>query len=97
MRPRIALILLLAGSHLALPSLAADDPIGIESCTSCHGPAGRSPAAMPVLAGRPAAEIAEKLAGFRNGTLTGTIMHRLAAPLSDGDIAALGAAVAAWK
>ncbi len=65
------------------------------SCLTCH--AGDSPdgAGIPVIVGRPAAEIAQALMGFRDGTRAGTVMPRLARGYDDAEIALIARWIAA--
>lgn len=68
------------------------------SCSGCHGPAGRSPGAMPSIYGRTAASIAETLRDFRDGKRPSTVMVRFAKGYTDAEIDAVAAEVAAnWK
>lgn len=73
-------------ASLRLQSLAA-------TCAACHGTAGRQPpgAEVPGLAGRPAAELVERLRAFRRGAVPSTVMQQLARGYSDAQIEALGA------
>ena len=65
---------------------AAAPPPGASSCSGCHG------GALPVLAGRPAAETAATLDAFRTGTRPATVMNRIA----KGFTPAESQAIAAW-
>ena len=77
---------LLLAAVLALPSVAAAQPAGAPAstsylagtCTNCHGTQGRSPGAMPSLAGMPQATIVEQMKLFRDGKRPATIMHQIA-------------------
>jgi cytochrome c553 len=60
-----------------------------ESCTSCHGPKGRSAGAIPTIAGMAAKDIATALTEYRDGARTGSIMGRLSGALGDAEIAAI--------
>jgi cytochrome c553 len=91
--PRVAVLGLLcaaAGVHaqdaktLAVRSLAA-------SCAQCHGTDGHAVtgSAVPGLAGKPAAEIADRLKAFQRGERPSTIMQQLAKGYSDAQIEAL--------
>lgn len=66
---------------------AAPDPLA-GACPVCHGAAS---AAVPPLDALSAAQIEAALRAYRDGSLPGTAMPRLAAALSDGQIAALAA------
>lgn len=64
------------------------------SCFSCHGPAGRSPDAIPGINGKSAAFIDSSMKAFRDGTRTATIMQRIARGYSDAEIAAMAKYIA---
>jgi cytochrome subunit of sulfide dehydrogenase len=51
-----------------------DAPPGASGCSGCHG--GVAP--LPVLAGRPAADIVSAMAAFRAGERPATVMTRIA-------------------
>ena len=63
------------------------------TCAACHGTDGRAPegAALPGLAGMPAAQLAEQMRAFKSGARTGTVMPQLAKGFSDAQIDALAA------
>lgn len=46
------------------------------SCEGCHGPHGRSPGAIPPLAGRSEEYLRESMEGFRSGERQATVMGR---------------------
>lgn len=79
---------LLLASLLALPPVAAAQSAGAPAstsmsylagtCTNCHGTQGRSPGAMPSLAGMPQATLVEQMRQFRDGKRPATIMHQIA-------------------
>lgn len=56
------------------------------SCTGCHGAASARPGGLPQLRGLSAKTIQDSLLGFRDGTLPGTLMPRLARGYSDLEI-----------
>lgn len=95
--PVIAALALIAPWLAATPALAqnapAPQPVSVEmlagACTACHGPEGRSPGAIPTIAGKPEAELLEHLRGFKSGDLQGTIMNRHAVGYSDSELQAL--------
>ncbi|MFC6487045.1 c-type cytochrome [Nitratireductor sp. GCM10026969] len=59
-------------------------------CASCHGTEGRSPGAIPPLAGTPRAVLAARLSAFKAGDdPDATIMSRIAAGYSDDELEAL--------
>ena len=62
------------------------------SCAACHGTEGRAvDAAVPGLAGLPAAYIAGQMKAFKSGSRPATVMHQLARGYSDAQIDALAA------
>jgi cytochrome c553 len=69
------------------------------TCAQCHGTDGRSAetgsAAVPSLAGLPAAQLVAQMTAFKNGTRSGTVMPQLAKGFSDAQIAQLAAWFAA--
>lgn len=69
------------------------------SCAGCHGPDGRAPAGSPIpgLAGRPQAELTERMLAFKAGRRSGTVMPQLARGYSDTDIVAMAAWFAEQK
>ena len=69
-----------------------------QVCAACHGADGNSPSpANPSLAGQSADYITRQLAHFKAGVRPSPIMQPMAAPLSDADMAALGAYFAQQK
>ena len=56
------------------------------NCANCHGPQGRSGAAVPSLAGLPSRYIVEQMQAFKSGTRPATIMHQLAKGYTDSQI-----------
>ena len=73
-------ILLLATGFLLAPVALADDlsraAMLSASCEGCHGTHGRSPGAIPPIAGKPADYLREAMEGFRSGDKEGTVMGR---------------------
>jgi cytochrome subunit of sulfide dehydrogenase len=61
------------------------------TCANCHGTNGHAVGGMPVLAGRPRAELARVMRDFRDGRRPATIMNQLAKGFTDGQIEALSA------
>jgi cytochrome subunit of sulfide dehydrogenase len=61
------------------------------SCATCHGTQGKSApgSSVPGLAGRPAAELVDVMAQFKDGKRPATIMHQIAKGFSEAEIAAL--------
>lgn len=94
--------LLLAG--VALPATAQDaKALQVRSlaatCANCHGTHGRAVegAAVPGLAGMPAAYLVEQLKAFKAGTRPATVMHQLAKGYSDAQVDQIAAYYAAQK
>ena len=56
------------------------------NCANCHGPQGRSGAAVPSLAGLPSRYIVEQMQAFKAGTRPATIMQQLAKGYTDSQI-----------
>ena len=76
----------------AKPDLAKAQQIATQVCAACHGADGNSVAAAnPNLAGQDADYITLQLAHFKAGIRVNPTMQAMAAPLSDGDMHALGA------
>ena len=56
------------------------------SCEGCHGTGGRSPGAIPAIAGKSAKYLREVLEGFRSGEKEATVMGRHATGYTDEEI-----------
>ena len=69
------------------------------TCANCHGTQGRAVdgAAVPGLAGMPAAYIVEQLKAFKAGTRPATVMQQLAKGFSDSQVEQVAAYFAAQK
>ncbi len=88
---------------LVLVPAAAQDAAALRmrtlaaTCSSCHGTDGHTVAgaAVPGLAGRPAAEVAGLLRAFKRGERSPTVMHQIAKGYDDAQIDALAAYFAA--
>lgn len=80
----LGVVLLVAGS------VAADEDVPgralAATCTGCHGPQGRSVSEIPTLSGRAAAELAQLLRDFRDGTRAGSVMPQHAKGYDDAQI-----------
>ena len=79
---------------------AADNSLGRDiaaNCANCHGTNGRSVGVMPVLAGRPQAELVLIVREFRDGKRPSTVMQQLAKGYNDAQIDAVAAYLAAQK
>lgn len=68
-----------------------------RNCMGCHGPDGKSPGKVPVIAGKPADELAKKMEEFRDGKRESTMMHRLMKGFADDDIRKLAEYFASKK
>jgi cytochrome c553 len=94
----------LAATALVLPAAAQDaGALRVKAlaatCANCHGTQGRAVdgAAVPGLAGMPAAYMVEQVKAFRSGTRPATVMHQLAKGYSDLQIEQVSAYFAAQK
>ena len=87
----------------ATPAVAGDAAAGeaafnSKGCSGCHGAGGHSQIpGNPVLAGKGAAYIKEKLAGYKSGTIKNPTMNAMAGMLSDADIDNVAAYLGAQK
>lgn len=96
----LALAVAMAGAIYAQAASAqnANPQLLTVSCSGCHGPAGRSPGAMPSLYGRTPDSIAQALRDFRDGKRPSTVMVRFAKGYTDAEIDAVAREIAAnWK
>lgn len=98
LRWKLVLTLLgLVGSSAFAQPPAALDAASLRArslaatCAACHGTDGHaiSDPAVPGLAGRPAAELAQQLKDFRSGARPGTVMPQLAKGYDDAQISAI--------
>ncbi|NNM73350.1 cytochrome C [Enterovirga sp. DB1703] len=64
-------------------------PPGASSCSGCHASRPAAGLAVPWIAGRPAAEIADLMAAFRAGERSGTVMTRIARGFSPEETRAI--------
>ena len=60
-----------------------------DACAACHGTDGKSPGAIPALAGKSAAYITQRMLEFKAGAREGTVMNRIARGYDDAEIAAI--------
>lgn len=91
---RLALGMVIACSLLpvaARPLAAADIPPAVLAapCSTCHGPGGKSPGAIPSIDRLGAAAIRASLLAYRKGEVQGTIMNRLARGFTEPEIDAI--------
>jgi len=56
------------------------------SCEGCHGTYGRSPGAIPTIAGKSAEYLRQALEGFRSGEKQATVMDRHVKGYSEEEI-----------
>lgn len=81
---------LLAPPAGAAPLDPAATQVLVGPCANCHGPDGRSPGAIPSIAGLPEAEAMAKLLAFRAGSdPSATVMTRLMKGYDEAQIRAL--------
>ncbi len=66
---------LLAATLMLAVGGAGAAPPGASSCSGCHAGPGT---ALPVIAGRSAADTDAAMAGFRDGSRPATLMNRIA-------------------
>lgn len=90
----LALAAIIAG----LPGLAAAQaPLAVQSCLGCHGQAGSGSLNIPLLAGRPKADIEAAMAAFRKNERPASIMGRIARGFTDAEVTAMAAYFAVQK
>lgn len=65
-----------------------DDHAGrlAAACTTCHTPDAPRAAAIPGLHGRPAEELLDRLAAFRDGRTPATLMHQIVRAYRDDEL-----------
>ncbi len=97
-----ATALLLAA--LAAPAQAQNTPADnaqtlgrnlAATCANCHGTNGAARGEMKAIAGLPAEAIVGLMTAYKNGSLTGTIMHQVAKGYTDEQIKLIAAYLAA--
>lgn len=89
---RLAAAGMLGWVSLAAPAVCSDEAalqVLAGPCANCHGPDGRSPGAIPPLAGVSEAQLRDRMSGFRDGSQQGTIMPRIMKAYDDTQIAGL--------
>jgi cytochrome subunit of sulfide dehydrogenase len=59
------------------------------SCAACHGPQGNSLGITPTLAALNTEYFIQRMQGFKNGSISSTVMHHHAKGLTDEEITAL--------
>jgi cytochrome c553 len=85
-----------AGGFAQSAGNAATGKAGSAVCAGCHGDKGQGMGPNPGLAGKPEADLLKALNDFKSGRTT-SIMHGLAASLSDQDMENLAAYYASLK
>ena len=82
--------LVLATGLVLVPTGRAEDLSNAAmlsaSCEGCHGTYGRSPGAIPPIAGKSAEYLRETLEGFRSGDKEATVMDRHVKGYSEEEI-----------
>ena len=91
MQTSIRLInIMLAAGLLFVPAAQAEElsraAMLSASCEGCHGPNGRSPGAIPTIAGKSAEYLRETLEGFRSDDSEATVMGRHVKGYSEEEI-----------
>jgi sulfide dehydrogenase cytochrome subunit len=85
-----SIIPVLATGLLLVPSGQAEElsraAILSASCEGCHGTDGRSPGAIPTIAGKSADYLRETLESFRSGDKEATVMDRHVKGYSEEEI-----------
>jgi cytochrome c553 len=85
----------------AAPAFAAGDPAAgktkASSCAGCHGANGEGKASNPALAGKSEGDIVQALQDYKSGKRANPMMKTFATPLSEQDMANLGAFYASLK
>ena len=98
-------ILLTAGVAALLGAMGAAQAAGdaaagktkAAGCAGCHGANGEGVKPNPALAGKSADEIVQALKDYKSGKRANPMMKALSTPLSDQDMANLGAHYASLK
>ena len=86
----VALGLLMASAALWTAEAADASPSMLgDACAPCHGADGRSPGAIPALAGKSAEFIVQRMVEFKSGAREGTVMNRIAKGYTDAEIVAV--------
>ncbi|TXN40542.1 c-type cytochrome [Methylobacterium sp. WL30] len=80
---------------LLSPGMASAASPSIETCTGCHGSGTSQSEGVPSLGGMPAVYVTNQLFMFREGQRKADPMNALAEPMSDEDLQAYAAAIAA--
>ena len=85
----------------AFAAQAAGDPAAgkakAKACAACHGANGEGVKPNPQLAGKSEDEIVQAMKDYKSGKRANPVMKSMATPLSDQDLANLGAYYASLK
>lgn len=84
-----AMIVILSSGGVAFADSADEGARLAESCTSCHGGAGRGGDTIPALAGQDENALKARMHALAAGDPDATIMPRLLRDYDDAEIAAL--------
>jgi cytochrome c553 len=68
-----------------------------KACAGCHGPNGEGIKPNPAVAGKSESDVVEALKDYKSGKRANPIMKSMATPLSDQDMANIGAYYASLK
>ncbi|MFL6661593.1 MAG: c-type cytochrome [Rhizobacter sp.] len=95
----LCLLALAAPFALAQDAKSLSPRVLAASCSACHGTDGHAiaGAAVPGLAGVPAAQISERLKAFQRGEAPSTVMQQIAKGYTDAQIDTLATWFAAQK
>jgi cytochrome c553 len=92
---------LVASFGLSSSALAAGDAQAgkakASSCSACHGPNGEGKGTNPPLAGKAEDQLVQAMKDYKSGKRANAVMKTLASPLSEQDMANLGAYYASLK
>ena len=97
-------ILLSAGMVLMLAISAVQAAGDVQAgkaraaaCAGCHGANGEGVGTNPALAGKSEDQLVQAMKDFKSGKRDNAVMKAMVSPLSDGDMANLGAYYASLK
>ena len=86
---------------IASAAQAAGDPAAgkakAKACAACHGANGEGVKPNPALAGKSEEDVVEAMRAYKSGKRANPVMKSMATPLSDQDMANLGAYYASLK
>jgi len=81
-------ILAVTATAYRASAASPEAPPGASSCSGCHA-ARRVDTAVPLLAGRQAADIVAQMQAFKSGQKPATVMDRIAKGFTDAEIQAI--------